>query len=192
MEEDVDYMAKEVSSVEGVESADECQLKCEEDLECHFWTWGKVRGWAGLSDVCFFKSASRGAAVQRFQKFGVVSGVPCSRRASVASKGARKKSAVHDDDADGKACTTMEFDTDYVSPDNIEERRGVKSAKACRELCEQTRDCASWSWGTEGGPRAMVQVCFLKPWDPSTWRYPLAGVVSGLPCVPARQLRHPR
>ncbi|CAK0892537.1 unnamed protein product, partial [Prorocentrum cordatum] len=94
-------------------------------------------------------------------------------------------------------CLPSETDVDYVSKENIAERTGVKDAEACRTSCEREPRCGAWTWGTEDGPSAMVQICFLKPQDPETWRYPQAGVVSGRPCrsiqaspaLDARQLR---
>lgn len=155
---------------------------------CDVWMWGKVRGWVGLSDVCFFKSATPGVPAQRYVKYGVVSGAPCRSTPPKPAKAADQAAPEHAAAAGAEeaACPPSESDVDYVSGRNIEERIGVESVEACQELCEREPRCGAWSWGAESGPSAMVGICFLKPLDPQTWRSPQAGVVSGQPCRSAK------
>mmetsp|Transcript_86748 Transcript_86748/g.194126 ORF Transcript_86748/g.194126 Transcript_86748/m.194126 type:complete len:582 (+) Transcript_86748:78-1823(+) len=84
-EDDKDYWTKEaLYEVEHVNSVQKCRAKCENDMECGAWTWGKAREKAGLTDVCFLKKLGPGEVFKRHTRVGVVSGVPCRHAGDVA------------------------------------------------------------------------------------------------------------
>lgn len=56
---------------------EECYAKCDANPDCGAWTWGKVRGVQGLSDVCYMKRLEPGEEISPNRNSDVVSGIPC-------------------------------------------------------------------------------------------------------------------
>lgn len=75
---DVDYVTSQMLKTEQhVSSADICRATCRAAPGCAAWTWGKARGIADLTDICFLKRAEEGEHSARVPKIGVISGLDC-------------------------------------------------------------------------------------------------------------------
>jgi len=61
---------------DGIVSSEMCCAECDADPDCGAWTWGKTSGVEGLSHRCFLKKLGSDETPRRFEREGLVSGLP--------------------------------------------------------------------------------------------------------------------
>jgi len=74
--DNVDYSAYNLYRIRNVTTTAACCSKCQQEASCRAWTWGKVRGVEGLSDVCYLKGLSPGEVAQAMPNRNTTSGLP--------------------------------------------------------------------------------------------------------------------
>eukprot|EP00421_Protoceratium_reticulatum_P017130 CAMPEP_0168397882 /NCGR_PEP_ID=MMETSP0228-20121227/21294_1 /TAXON_ID=133427 /ORGANISM="Protoceratium reticulatum, Strain CCCM 535 (=CCMP 1889)" /LENGTH=518 /DNA_ID=CAMNT_0008411371 /DNA_START=59 /DNA_END=1611 /DNA_ORIENTATION=+ len=77
MEENVEYHPGGLlRELHRVTSPEMCCSTCEGYERCGAWVWGKARGMAGLTDVCFLHELADPDSLTKLPRHGVVSGLP--------------------------------------------------------------------------------------------------------------------
>jgi len=161
---DVDFWTRMgLNSVGNVSSAEGCRSKCQENLKCDAWTWGKKSGLLGITHVCYLKHLEPGEQPKQVLKPGVVSGFSCRQMWRCMF-------------ADG---------VEYSTAASLRQEKHVSSAEICRATCRAAPGCRAWTWGKPEETTGLAEVCSLKKLEdgerPNS--APKAGVVSGLSCV---------
>ncbi|CAK0908655.1 unnamed protein product [Prorocentrum cordatum] len=176
-EDNVEYLTPlgdgELYHVEHVMSPEDCRARCEAEPRCAMWTWGKTRdvAVAGTSDVCFLKELAELAALWKQTNDLAVSGLACRAPAGHHEGGAgdvlepAARGAGTDPpapaDAAGAACQEVSDGVELRTSRSVDQVGRVADAAACRQLCEEDRECSLWTWGKAGSVDGLSSVCFL-------------------------------
>jgi len=76
IEDNMDFWTNNLYNIDNITSAEGCCAECQQYPMCRAWTWGKVRGVVGLSDVCYLKGLAPGAVMRKVRNRNTTSGTP--------------------------------------------------------------------------------------------------------------------
>jgi len=169
--EDVQFSSEApIDKLDHVMSETTCRVHCEAVPDCAAWSWGKLRGIADLSDICFL--IKRGQRLSARSRRGVISGRVCR------TSGSGSAGAVTSD------CGRAEVGVSYLTKKVLYRLKNFSSAEMCRMQCSTFPDCGVWTWHGSSNPAWLHGLCVLRAL--SGGERPVAnkmtGSVSGFAC----------
>lgn len=73
--ENLDFYGNDLRSIKNVDTWRKCKYHCNDDKNCHSWTWGKPGAWWGVGKTCYLKSKYHKGARKNTNTW---SGTPCT------------------------------------------------------------------------------------------------------------------